>query len=524
MNENIFVFAVCGADKHIETLNTSIRLLRRFSRHPVLVVTDPSRNRKAIEHSDLVNVETPADMDNRRAAILLKTSLARILPLEGKTYCYLDSDVLALAPDADRVFGFHRNPVDFASDHCVFREFSPWAANCGCLERMQEETGRLDRSILKHWPYPLSRVEIQKKQTELAGLVARWEASRLGDPALAEKKQKLDRLTERFEKNREILAREVPAPVLRRIERLVYLRKVLAALLRSRLWPFAVRQAAVSALFRAGAGLYIRNGVSYAGGETWRDASGKPIYNVSEDDFQSFYLKNGPFFWDGRCWRDDEENVLYDDCKDNFGRFMAEGEGYSYDRGKRRWLDSRGSVVYDAAFEEYYRSVEEETEFRYDVKAKKWRNPQGEDVYYCECTHLADLIEQRFGIRIPDDRWPHANGGMFLFSERSKPFMETWREYTLAILDDPKWRVRDQGTLAAAFWKHGLQNAERVPEAYNFIADYYKTTVSYQGGLRFRVLPDLREVAPHLLHVYHHYGDSDWEVWKDVEALLSGQA
>jgi len=44
MSKKIFVFIVCGEDKHIHTLNFVLPYIRHFTKNEVLVVTDLKRN------------------------------------------------------------------------------------------------------------------------------------------------------------------------------------------------------------------------------------------------------------------------------------------------------------------------------------------------------------------------------------------------------------------------------------------------------------------------------------------------
>ncbi|MFH1319637.1 MAG: hypothetical protein ABII90_03165 [Bacteroidota bacterium] len=133
LNKNIFVFVVCGADKHIQTLNFSLRYLKHFSRNEIIVVTDLSRNNIDIDHDNVLNIHTPDKFNHHQASIFLKVSLHKILDTEHN-YCYLDSDVIAVDERVDEVFNYKTGPVTFASDHCSLREFSPNAMNCGCNE------------------------------------------------------------------------------------------------------------------------------------------------------------------------------------------------------------------------------------------------------------------------------------------------------------------------------------------------------------------------------------------------------
>ena len=135
--KNIFVFVVCGDDKHVNTLNFSIKYLRFFSKNNIIVVTDLKRNNLKIEHDTILSFDTPEHYNHHQASIWLKTGLHRLLP-EGNNYCYLDTDVIALSRTVDDIFNFKTGPVTFAPDHCVLRFFSPTAINCSCSEIFSE--------------------------------------------------------------------------------------------------------------------------------------------------------------------------------------------------------------------------------------------------------------------------------------------------------------------------------------------------------------------------------------------------
>jgi hypothetical protein len=125
---------VCGGEEHIATLNYSLEALRKFSLSAIIVVTDINRNAIPIAHDHLVDVQTPAHLNHHQASIWLKTSLHRYLP-EGPTYCYLDTDVVALAADVDEIFTNYSAPITFALDNCRMDKFSPSATHCSCIQQ-----------------------------------------------------------------------------------------------------------------------------------------------------------------------------------------------------------------------------------------------------------------------------------------------------------------------------------------------------------------------------------------------------
>lgn len=131
---NYFVFVVCGAREHIETLNFSLRFIRHFSRFPILVVTDSKRNEIPVAHDAIIDVDTPEYFDNHQASIYLKTGLHKHLKLETDTlYCYLDSDIIAIDFEINNIFDYYNPLIIFGKDHCPFNEFSPHVMCCNCL-------------------------------------------------------------------------------------------------------------------------------------------------------------------------------------------------------------------------------------------------------------------------------------------------------------------------------------------------------------------------------------------------------
>jgi hypothetical protein len=138
MNNNIFLFVVCGSQEHIETLHFSITALKRFSEYPVCVVTDNQRNAIPVQHEYIIHHTTPEYLNHHQASIYLKTRLHKILP-SGNTYCYLDSDVIALSDECNKIFNEWLPPILFAPDHCKIRKFSATAVFCECNEKWERD-------------------------------------------------------------------------------------------------------------------------------------------------------------------------------------------------------------------------------------------------------------------------------------------------------------------------------------------------------------------------------------------------
>lgn len=132
-----WVFVVCGARLHVEVLGRALSELAKFSGVPAWVVTDSRRNEIPIvaRNATVVDVATPDELDHHQASIWLKTSLLKHLP-SGKTWCYLDSDVVAVRPGVDLIFDELVPPVTFTLDLPIvdnnIDRFSPWAMTCSC--------------------------------------------------------------------------------------------------------------------------------------------------------------------------------------------------------------------------------------------------------------------------------------------------------------------------------------------------------------------------------------------------------
>lgn len=138
MSKDVFVFVVCGSREHIDTLHFSLAYLKKYSQKEIWILTDSSRNEIAIEHQTIIDVKTPEQYNHHQASIYLKTGIHKFLP-HGNKYCYLDTDVVAVAPSCDAIFDEFIAPIRFAPDHCKVRKFSSYAVNCGCLKSREED-------------------------------------------------------------------------------------------------------------------------------------------------------------------------------------------------------------------------------------------------------------------------------------------------------------------------------------------------------------------------------------------------
>lgn len=149
--KNVFVFVVCGAKEHIDTLHYSLAALKKFTRNTIVVLTDTARNEAPILHDEVVDVKTPEEYNHHQASIFLKTGIHLFLE-KGNTYCYLDTDVVAVSADCDDIFKQRTGLINFAPDHCRLLNFSGHAVNCGCAEKWKIWNNELSIELEKHDP------------------------------------------------------------------------------------------------------------------------------------------------------------------------------------------------------------------------------------------------------------------------------------------------------------------------------------------------------------------------------------
>jgi hypothetical protein len=394
MSEEKFVFVVCGAKEHVETLNFSLHYLRHFSEKEILVVTDSRRNEVPVKHENVIDIPTPDEYDHHRASIYLKTGLHKFLEA-GPAYCYLDSDVIAISPNVDEIFQYRTGPITFASDHCNIEQFSPQALHCGCREEQEAKARKLE--------------ELDRQWKDEHGLKDQW---------------LLDRLHRLEDLKAESSELKQKGDIISRIKR-----------------------------------LWVNNKINR-----------NFYYNQEYDQ-----------------WRDKEENVLYDKNTD------------------------------------YIEYIEARCPFHFDKSVWCWRDTDERPIFSFACNHLVEEIKQKEGSYINDPNWPHWNGGVFLFDKESEEFLAYWHQLTLKMFNDPFWKIRDQGTLAATVWRFGLQHQPRIPREFNFIADYYGWEHQYLGDFTFSEEDNGQKIKPHFLHIYHEFGNQEWSLWQDVEQLLQLQ-
>ncbi len=204
------------------------------------------------------------------------------------------------------------------------------------------------------------------------------------------------------------------------------------------------------------------------------------------------------------------------------GRYYQLSSKYKMDKSEGMWYDAEGTKLhYPDHAKDDIRYVSEKTGFSYDPVTQEWSRSDGSSLTRLSCTHLHDKIAERFGVQVRPLTWRHWNGGVFLFDDNSFDFLEFWHQTTMEIFQNASWRTRDQGTLAAAVWHFGLADHPTLPLSYNLIADYHNKGMTYKGDLTFQVGAAGALMRPHFIHIYHHWGDESWQVWRDVKQHIT---
>jgi len=190
---------------------------------------------------------------------------------------------------------------------------------------------------------------------------------------------------------------------------------------------------------------------------------------------------------------------------------------FVYVKKEKLWRDNAGNAVLYASEDSAIAKIEASTPYRCDVTNGHIWTLNGKEVFDCKCNHLLENIESTFGTKISQKDWHHWNGGVFLFDSSSHAFLNMWHKRTMLIFTLPNWKTRDQGTLISTVWEMGLQNAPVLPTSFNHIADYGHPLNLHLGELQFVTEPSKERINPNFIHVFHHWGDEKWDVWKAVE-------
>jgi len=194
-------------------------------------------------------------------------------------------------------------------------------------------------------------------------------------------------------------------------------------------------------------------------------------------------------------------------------------EAFWFDKRKRIWYDNENTPI---IFEADTKQIEEQTGLKYHRSRLTWVDKNGFDIWLDDCDHLIDRIKEKFNISVTTRQWQHWNGGVFLFNDQSHGFLNAWLDKTMQIFEDPKWHTRDQGTLVATAWQFGLKDHKVLDKKWNFIADFENNDVQLKEETGVFTTDRFKTSHhPAFVHVYHHFGDTNWYVWNWIASRIS---
>ncbi len=195
-------------------------------------------------------------------------------------------------------------------------------------------------------------------------------------------------------------------------------------------------------------------------------------------------------------------------------------ETYYFLRKSRTWhlTTTDEPILFD--FRLIIKDVESHSSFRWSRYKIAWINADNENIFNPTCQHLADKIKEKFDIKVGKKKWQHWNGGVFLFNDSSKAFLDAWHSKTIAAFYDKDWRTRDQGTLVATAWEFNLQKHPLLDKKWNFIADYNNQFLEFDDDNNISDNAFQTKHKPVFIHVYHNFGNEQWDVWNWIDNQL----
>jgi len=188
---------------------------------------------------------------------------------------------------------------------------------------------------------------------------------------------------------------------------------------------------------------------------------------------------------------------------------------FFFDKSDKCWYNKSGQLL-DYDYKYYKTQLWKKHNIRF--KNDKWKNRQGKVLSpeYPHCSHLRKHLHKHYNITVPRG-WQHWNGGVFLFKKESQKFMNLWHKNMINEFNQNNKRIfDDQGTLIAAIWQMGYQKNKPLSIKYNFIVDYGNKDVQYKPSLGYTYNNFKTSFKPLFLHVYHEWGNKEWDIWKSI--------
>jgi len=190
---------------------------------------------------------------------------------------------------------------------------------------------------------------------------------------------------------------------------------------------------------------------------------------------------------------------------------------FSFNKKTQIWSDSQGrSIMTNIKWGKLAR----ELKLRYNPVTFSVKFVNGKNIWALECDHLPAYIRTDLSVQVKDLNFQHWNGGVFIFNRQSHDFLETWHAYTMEIFKNPRWKTRDQGTLIATIWKYNLEKHPVLDKKWNYICDYHNHLLKFDPATSTITDNGKEYIRPELVHIYHHFGDTTWDLWNWVDSKV----
>jgi hypothetical protein len=189
-------------------------------------------------------------------------------------------------------------------------------------------------------------------------------------------------------------------------------------------------------------------------------------------------------------------------------------EEFTFHKHNKCWYNKAGKMI---SFDYRYHRTKLLNQKGIYYKNKNWYNLNDQNITprKPECLHLQEYIAANYNINI-HEKWNHWNGGVFLFDRHAKSFLNYWQKISIEEFQNKNTLTRDQFTLAISAWKFGLQNLKTLPVKFNFITEYANPDIRWSPAAGYTDDGFKTTFHPAFLHIYHHWGDTDWSIWQSV--------
>ncbi len=193
--------------------------------------------------------------------------------------------------------------------------------------------------------------------------------------------------------------------------------------------------------------------------------------------------------------------------------------GYRFNKKTKCWFNKNNEIVlFDYPY--YEKRLWGTSGIRFNKEGNYWETKEGKKFEFKapNCNHLVEYLKKEYKVSIPEN-WQQWNGGVFLFDDSSDEFLNYWHQQTIKEFSNPYTKTRDQGTLALSVWKFGLQNHPTLPEEFNWITEYEKNLIDWSPEKGYTKDGFKTTFNPILLHIYHEWGNDNWNIWKSLKQI-----